>query len=84
VREALENRLQRVVVIDDALIPDDALVPVVRALELAGVTAVTSRLLSVEQLAEVVRAVEGFAESAVVVGEGLDDDDVLRLAGANE
>jgi bifunctional enzyme CysN/CysC/sulfate adenylyltransferase subunit 1 len=84
VREALENRLQRVVVIDDALIPDDALVPVVRALELAGVTAVTSRLLSVERLAEVVRAVEGFAESAVVVGEGLDDDDVLRLAGANE
>lgn len=84
VREALEIRLQRVVVIDDALIPDDALVPVVRALELAGVTAVTSRLLSVERLAEVVRAVEGFAESAVVVGEGLDDDDVLRLAGANE
>jgi bifunctional enzyme CysN/CysC/sulfate adenylyltransferase subunit 1 len=38
----------------------------------------------VERLAEVVRAVEGFAESAVVVGEGLDDDDVLRLAGANE
>jgi bifunctional enzyme CysN/CysC/sulfate adenylyltransferase subunit 1 len=84
VREALEIRLQRVVVIDDALIPDDALVPVVRALELAGVTAVTSRLLSVEQLAEVVRAVEGFAESAVVVGEGLGDDEVLRLAGANE
>jgi bifunctional enzyme CysN/CysC/sulfate adenylyltransferase subunit 1 len=84
VREALEIRLQRVVVIDDALIPDDALVPVVRALELAGVTAVTSRLLSVERLAEVVRAVEGFAESAVVVGEGLGDDEVLRLAGANE
>ena len=43
VREALEIRLQRVAVIDDALIPDDALVAVVRALELAGVTAITAR-----------------------------------------
>jgi bifunctional enzyme CysN/CysC/sulfate adenylyltransferase subunit 1 len=84
VSEALEIRLQRVAVIDDALIPDDALVPVVRALELAGVTAVTARLLSVERLAEVVRAVEGFAEGAVVVGEGLDDEEILRLAGASE
>jgi bifunctional enzyme CysN/CysC/sulfate adenylyltransferase subunit 1 len=84
VREALEIRLQRVVVIDDALIPDDALVPVVRALELAGVTAITARLLSVQRLAEVVRAVEGFADGAVVVGQGLDDDEVLRLAGVSE
>jgi bifunctional enzyme CysN/CysC/sulfate adenylyltransferase subunit 1 len=84
VREALEIRLQRVAVIDDALIPDDALVPVVRALELAGVTAITARLLSAERLAEVVRAVEGFAYGAVVVGEGLDDDEVLRLAGVSE
>ena len=84
VRSALEIRLQRVTVIDDALIPDDALVPVVRALELAGVTAITARRLSAERLAEVVRAVEGFADGAVVVGEGLDDDEVLRLAGASE
>jgi len=84
VREALEIRLQRVAVIDDAQIPDDALVPVVRALELAGVTAITARLLSAEQLAEVVRAVEGFADGAVVVGEGLDDDEVLRLAGVSK
>jgi bifunctional enzyme CysN/CysC/sulfate adenylyltransferase subunit 1 len=84
VREALEIRLQRVDVIDEALIPDDALVPVVRALELAGVTAITARLLSAERLAEVVRAVEGFAYGAVVVGEGLDDDEVLRLAGVSE
>ena len=84
VREALEIRLQRVAVIDDALIPDDALVPVVRGLELAGVTAITARVLSAERLAEIVRAVEGFADGAVVVGEGLDDDKVLRLAGASE
>jgi bifunctional enzyme CysN/CysC/sulfate adenylyltransferase subunit 1 len=84
VRSALEIRLQRVTVIDDALIPDEALVPVVRALELAGVTAITARRLSAERLAEVVRAVEGFADGAVVVGEGHDDDEVLRLAGASE
>jgi bifunctional enzyme CysN/CysC/sulfate adenylyltransferase subunit 1 len=80
-REALELRLQRVAVIDDALIPDDALVAVVRALEIAGVTAITARPLSAERIAEVIRAVEGFAVGAVVVGEGLDDDEVLRLAG---
>ena len=84
VREALEIRLQRVVVIDDALIPDDALVAVVRALGLAGVTAITARELSAARLAEVVRAVEGFAGGAVVVGEGLDEDEVLRLAGVKE
>ncbi|WP_064742660.1 sulfate adenylyltransferase subunit CysN [Edaphobacter aggregans] len=84
VREALELRLQRVAMIDDALIPDDALVPVVRALGLAGVTAITAREFSAERLAEVVRAVEGFAGGAVVVGEGLHEDEVLRLAGVME
>jgi bifunctional enzyme CysN/CysC/sulfate adenylyltransferase subunit 1 len=82
--EALEVRLQRVAVIDDALIPDDALVAAVRALGLAGVTAITAREFSAERLAEVVRIVEGFAEGSVVVGEGLDEDEVLRLAGAQE
>jgi sulfate adenylyltransferase subunit 1 len=83
-REALELRLQRVAVIDDALIPDDALVAVVRALGLAGVTAITARELSPERLAEIVRAVEGFAEGTVLVGEGLDRDEVLRLTGVKE
>ena len=84
VREALEIRLHRVVVIDDALIPDDALVAVVRALGLAGVTAITARSLAVERLAELVRAVERFAAGSVVVGEGLDEDEVLRLVGVQE
>lgn len=84
VRGALEIRLQRVAVIDDALIPDDTLVAVVRALGLAGVTAITARSFTVERLAELVRAVEGFAEGAVVVGEGLDEDEVLRLVGVQE
>lgn len=80
-REALELRLQRVAVIDDALIPNDALIAVVRALEIAGVTAITARPLSTERIAELVRAVEGFAAGSVVLGDGLDDDEVLRLAG---
>jgi bifunctional enzyme CysN/CysC/sulfate adenylyltransferase subunit 1 len=84
VREALELRLQRVVVIDDALIPDGALVAVVRALELAGVTAVTARSFSPERLANVVRAVEAFADGPVIVGEGLHENEVLRLVGVKE
>jgi bifunctional enzyme CysN/CysC/sulfate adenylyltransferase subunit 1 len=84
VRKALEIRLQRVAVIDDPLIPDDALVAVVRALGLAGVTAITSRSLTVKRLAELVRDVEEFAEGSVVVGEGLDEDEVLRLVGVQE
>jgi bifunctional enzyme CysN/CysC/sulfate adenylyltransferase subunit 1 len=81
VRDALEARGQRAVVIDDALIPDDALEAAVRALEIAGVTAITARELSADRLAAVVHAVEGFAEGAVVVGEGLDEDEILRLSG---
>ncbi len=81
VRDAMEARGQRAVVIDDVLIPDDALVAVVRALEIAGVTAITARELSAEALGNVVRATEKFAEGAVVVGEGLDEDEILRLAG---
>jgi bifunctional enzyme CysN/CysC/sulfate adenylyltransferase subunit 1 len=81
VRDAMEARGQRAVVIDDVLIPNDALVAVVRALEIAGVTAITARELSTEALGNVVRATETFAEGAVVVGEGLDEDEILRLAG---
>jgi len=77
----LELRLHRAAVIDDALIPDDALVAVIRALEIAGVTAITARPLSTEKIAQVVRAVEEFAAGSVVFGDGLDDDEVLRLAG---
>jgi bifunctional enzyme CysN/CysC/sulfate adenylyltransferase subunit 1 len=81
VRDALEARGQRAVVIDDALIPDEALIAVVRALEMAGVTTVTARELPAERIAGIVRAVEEFAEGAVVVGEGLDEDEILRLSG---
>jgi len=83
VRDALEARGQRAVVIDDVLISDDALVAAVRALELAGVTAITARSLAAERVADVVRAVEGFAEGSVVLGDGVDEDEVLRLAGVS-
>jgi bifunctional enzyme CysN/CysC/sulfate adenylyltransferase subunit 1 len=84
VRQTLELHLQRVVIVDDELIPDEALVAAVRALWLAGVTAVTARSLTVERLAEIVRVVESFGEGRVVVGEGFDDGEILRLWGVKE
>jgi len=80
VREALSVQGERAVSIDDALIPDAALVGVVRALQLAGVVAVSARVLDPEVLAQI----ESFAESGVVLGEGLKDDEVLRLAGVRK
>jgi hypothetical protein len=65
-------------VIDDALIPDSAVDAVVRALELAGVIAVSSRVLP----QAVVAAIEGFAPGAVRVEEDADDEAILnRLTG---
>jgi len=84
VRDALEARGQRAVVVDDALIEEGALTAVVRALGLAGVTAITARALSAERLAGLVRATENFSDGVVVVGDGLDEDEVLRLAGVRE
>jgi bifunctional enzyme CysN/CysC/sulfate adenylyltransferase subunit 1 len=76
VREALIARGERAVVVDDALIPDDSLVGVVRALQLAGVVAVSARVLDAGTLAQI----ESFAEGGVV----FDEDEVLRLAGVKE
>jgi sulfate adenylyltransferase large subunit len=76
VKEALIARGERAVVVDDALILEDSLVGVVRALQLAGVVAVTARVLNAAVLAEI----EGFAEGGVVT----DEDEVLRLAGVKE
>jgi bifunctional enzyme CysN/CysC/sulfate adenylyltransferase subunit 1 len=52
----------------------------VRALQLAGVIAVTARSLDVDALAQI----EGFAEDGVLLGEGRDVDEILRLAGVSE
>jgi bifunctional enzyme CysN/CysC/sulfate adenylyltransferase subunit 1 len=80
VLEALQLRGERAVLVDDALIPDAALTAAVRALHLAGVVAVTARTLNVDTLAQI----EDFAEDGVLLGEGRDADEILRLAGASE
>ncbi len=65
---------QRAVSIDDSLISDEAVAGVARALQLAGVVAVTARRLD----AATVAAIERFAGDDLVLGEGLDDAEVLR------
>jgi bifunctional enzyme CysN/CysC/sulfate adenylyltransferase subunit 1 len=80
VRDALGAQGERAVVIDDALISDDAVAGVVRALQLAGVVAVSSRALDALVLAQV----EVFAKKGLVLGDGLDDDEILRVAGVTE
>lgn len=83
VRDALEARGQRAAVIDDPLIPNDALVAAVRALTLSGGTAISARVLSADTQAQLVRAVEAFADGRkVVAGHVLEEDELLRLAGA--
>jgi bifunctional enzyme CysN/CysC/sulfate adenylyltransferase subunit 1 len=78
VLDALRSRGERAVAIDDALIPDSAVDAVVRALDLAGVIAVSSRRLA----KDVVAAIEGFAPGAVRVEDGVDDEAILnRLTG---
>jgi sulfate adenylyltransferase large subunit len=78
--EAMQLRGERAVLVDDALITGAALAGAVRALQLAGVVAVTARSLDVDALARI----EGFAEDGVLLGEGRDADEILRLAGVAE
>ncbi|HEX2917809.1 MAG TPA: GTP-binding protein, partial [Edaphobacter sp.] len=80
-RDALEARGQRAVIVDDVMIPDQALTAVVRALDMADVTAITARQLDAEVLADLVDATQAFAEGGVVVGDGLAEEEILRLAG---
>ena len=80
VRDALGAQGERAVVIDDALISDGALVGVIRALQLAGVVAVSARVLDESVLAQL----ESYANKGLVVGDGLDEDEILRLAGVTE
>jgi bifunctional enzyme CysN/CysC/sulfate adenylyltransferase subunit 1 len=77
-RDALIANHERAIVIDDPLIPDSAIAAVVRALDLAGVTAISSRTISTDALTEI----EAFASSTVVRGDGLTDDEILQtIAG---
>ena len=74
VRDALAARGERALVIDDALIPDSAVPAVVRALQLAGVIAVSSRRLAQATIAEV----ESFKAGGVRVEDGADDEAILK------
>jgi len=78
VRDALVARGERAVLVDDALIPDTAMAAVVRALELAGVVAVSSRRLDAATLGEI----EGFANGAVLIGDGADEEAILQSIAA--
>ena len=74
VRDALVARGERAVVIDDALIPDSAVAAVVRALDLAGVVAVSSRELP----SSVIEEIGSLASGAVRVEDGLDEETILN------
>jgi len=74
VRDILVARGEAAVVIDDALIPDSAVSAVVRALDLAGVIAVSSRVLPEAAIAEI----ETFAPGTVRRGDGLDEEAILK------
>ena len=78
VRDALVARGERAVLVDDALIPDTAMAAVVRALELAGVVAVSSRRLDAATLGEI----EGFANGAVLIEDGPDEEAILQSIAA--
>jgi bifunctional enzyme CysN/CysC/sulfate adenylyltransferase subunit 1 len=65
VRDALLARGDRAVLIDDSLIADSAVPSVIRALSLAGIIAVSSRILPQAMLAEI----ESFADILRVEGE---------------
>jgi sulfate adenylyltransferase large subunit len=74
VRDALLAAGEQAVVIDDSLIPDSAVAAVVRALDLAGVAAISARTLSPELLA----SIEDFAHGAVRTESGLDEEAILN------
>ena len=80
VRERLLLRGERAVIVDDALIPETALAGVVRALQLAGVIAISARTVDPDVLGQI----DAFIEGGLLTGEGMDDDEVLRLAGVSE
>jgi len=74
VRDALLARGERAVVIDDSLIPDSAVVAVLRALDLAGVIAVSSRALPEATIAEI----EEFASGALLIEDRQGEAAILK------
>jgi bifunctional enzyme CysN/CysC/sulfate adenylyltransferase subunit 1 len=73
VREALAARGEQAVVIDDALIPDSGVAAAVRALDLAGVIAISARALP----QEMIDAIDGFVSGTVALEDGADESGIL-------
>jgi sulfate adenylyltransferase large subunit len=74
VYDALRARGARAVLIDDAAIPDSALPAVIRALDLAGVIAISSRTLG----AAILREIEGTESHGVLIDDGQEEEAVLK------
>jgi bifunctional enzyme CysN/CysC/sulfate adenylyltransferase subunit 1 len=74
VKDALVARGEQAVVIDDALIPEAAVAAVVRALDLAGVVAISARDLSPAALG----AITEFAHGEVRTEYESDEEAILR------
>ena len=73
VKDALLARGEHAIVIDDPLIPDSAVAAVIRALDFAGVTAISSRALA----PAILSAIEDFAQGAVLTEFGSDEEAIL-------
>ncbi len=80
VQNALLARGEQAVVIDDSLIPDSAVAAVVRALDLAGVTAISARVLPQALFAEI----EDFAHGAVRTEHGQDEEAILSALAVTQ
>jgi sulfate adenylyltransferase large subunit len=74
VRDGLAAQGERALVIDDPLIPDSAVAAVVRALDLAGVIAVSARSLPQAAIVEI----ETFAPARVRVENGTHEAEILK------
>jgi sulfate adenylyltransferase large subunit len=74
IHDALIARGERAIVIDDPLIPDISIPAVVRALDLAGVIAISARSLAQQTIAEI----EGAAPSRVRVEDNSDEAAILK------
>ena len=74
VRESLSARGEQAVILDDAHIPDSAFAAAVRALDLAGVIAISSRTLPQQTL----DAIDDFVSGTVAVEDSSNSSDVLK------
>jgi sulfate adenylyltransferase large subunit len=78
-RDALAAHGERAVVIDDPLIPDSSIPAVVRALDLAGVIAISSRVLGQTIIAEL----QSGAAARIRIEDGTDVEAIVKSLAVN-